>query len=553
VKVFPKTDTLDRPPVTSVPFERVATVRVVTPPAQGLRSSVAWTYVACNVPLVAAIFALPKYHVYLWGLLGLCSALAIVIGVVRNRPEHRVAWIVIAMGMATFAAGDITYDVLTDILHEVNPFPSVADAFYLVTYLLLASGLVLMVRSRRLRDGEGGAGLDALIVTAGLGALSWIYLIQPYVHDANMTWFTKVISIAYPLGDILLLCVLMRLLFGGGTRSTSVRLLVLGTVGVLVADCVYGWIQLHGLWKVGGPTDLGWVLFYVCWGAAALHPAMRDLTRERPWRPRHLSRLTLSLLSTSALVAPIALALRDVTGRPADGGILAIVSVLVFVLVILRLVGLAQIQSVDSQRQRALRAFSEYLVSASDRANVWTTGVDALMEMDVAGVIGCIVTVTDEYRDKVLAASWPDLVGTDVHVTTTAVDDERSVSLVGGATVGAAPESTTWTQLVSTTNGATRESILLAHDRPLPADLREIIDGIVTQLVLALERLELARVVFEARNERRFRAMVQYSSDVVTMLGTDLLITYQSPAVMKILGRAPEEFVAGQGSHRGTR
>ena len=79
-----------------------------------------------------------------------------------------------------------------------------------------------------------------------------------------------------------------------------------GALGVLGADCVYGWIQLHGSWKVGGPTDLGWVLFYVCWGAAALHPAMRELTLEQPWRPRQLKPVTLALLE------------RVGTGRPAS-------------------------------------------------------------------------------------------------------------------------------------------------------------------------------------------------------------------------------------------
>ncbi|MGD0692831.1 MAG: GGDEF domain-containing protein, partial [Acidimicrobiales bacterium] len=175
---------------------------------QGLRPRVAWSYAVLNVFLVAAIYALPSYHVYLWGLLGLGSAAAIVVGIACNRPDHRSAWVVIALGVTVFALGDITYDVLTKYLHEVNPYPSLADVFYLATYPLLAAGLVLIVRARRRGDGEGGAALDALIVTAGLGALSWIFLIRPYVHDADMTWFVKATSIAYPLGDILLLCVL---------------------------------------------------------------------------------------------------------------------------------------------------------------------------------------------------------------------------------------------------------------------------------------------------------------------------------------------------------
>ena len=510
----------------------------------GLRPRVAWSYAILNVFLVAAIYALPSYHVYLWGVLGLGAAAAIVVGIACNRPDHRSAWVVIALGVTTFALGDITYDVLTKYLHEVNPYPSLADVFYLATYLLLAAGLVLIVRARRRGDGEGGAALDALIVTAGLGALSWIFLIRPYVHDADMTWFVKATSIAYPLGDILLLCVLMRLVFGGGTRGTSLRLLVLGALGVLGADCVYGWIQLHGLWKVGGPTDLGWVLFYVCWGAAALHPAMRDLTTERPWRARHLSRVKLAILIVSALVAPITLVCRDVAGVPSDGGILAIVSALVFVLVIVRLVGLAQIQSIDARRQHMLRGFSEFLVSATERSDVWNAGVDAMMDIGAAGVIGCVVTSAEDRHVKIVAATWPEVVGRGVVVMTPDPrSDLRRLRLGSGGTVGATPVSTMWTQLISTERQASQEWIILAHDRALPEDLRAIFDGIVAQLLLALERVELTRVVLGARNERRFRAMVKYSSDVTTLLGTDFHISYQSDAVTEMLGRGPEEFL----------
>jgi len=216
-----------------------------------------WAYLGINVPLVAAIFSFPQYHLYLWGLLALGSTAAIIVGIVRNAPTHRMAWIFVALGVAMFASGDITYDVLTRIFHELNPFPSLADVFYLAMYPLLSAGLIMMVRSRRRRDGDSGALLDALIITSGLGVLSWMYLIQPYVHAANMTIFSKLTSIAYPLGDILTLCVILHLVMGGGTRNTSLRLLVLGALGVLVADCIYGWIQLHGSWKVGTYSPAG--------------------------------------------------------------------------------------------------------------------------------------------------------------------------------------------------------------------------------------------------------------------------------------------------------
>ena len=335
-------------------------------PAGG-RPIASLVYLGANVPLVATVFLLPQYHVYLWGLLGMGSAAAIVVGVIRNRPAHRLAWLCVALAVTTFAAGDITYDVLTEFLHQSNPFPSVADAFYIATVPLLVAGLAAMVWTRRRRDGDTGAMLDALIITSGCAVLSWIYLIQPYVRAVDINLFSKLTSIAYPLGDILILCVLVRLVFGGGTRNMSVRFLTVGALGLLVADCAYGWIQLHGSWKVGGPTDLGWVLFYVCWGAAALHPAMRELTVEQPRRPRHLKPVTLALLSATSLVAPLLLVWRDVDGVPSDAGVLAGASALVFVLVMLRLTGLATAQSVYARREQALRSFSERLVTATEK------------------------------------------------------------------------------------------------------------------------------------------------------------------------------------------
>jgi hypothetical protein len=482
-------------------------------------------YVGINVPLVGVIFLLPQYHVYLWGLLGLGSAAAITVGVVRNRPAHQMAWIFVALGMATFATGDISYDVLTQFMHELNPFPSIADVFYLSTYPLLSAGVITMVRSRRRQDGDSGALLDALIITAGLGVLSWIFLIQPYVHAGDMTIFSKLISIAYPLGDILLLCVILRLVIGGGTRNASLRLLVVGALGVLVADCIYGWIQLHGSWKVGGPTDLGWVLFYVCWGAAALHPAMREVTMEQPWRPRQLKPVTLGLLSASAVIAPLALVWRDVAGSPSDGGILAITSVTAFGLVMLRLTGLARSQAANARRELALRSFSEYLVSATERSDVWNAGIDAVLAIRATGVIGCMVTITEAQKEEVLAASWPELVGAAVNVNELDTrSDRRVVCLAGGAPVGSTPVATVWTQLKSSDYEISGERILLAHDGPLPVDLRAILDGIAAQLILALGRVELARVGHESRIERRFQAMEHYSSDLTTLFGADLRV-----------------------------
>jgi len=502
-----------------------------------------WLYVGMNVPLVVAVFLLPHYHVYLWGLLGMGSAGAIVAGLVRNKPADRRAWILVALAVATFASGDITYDVLTEFLHQSNPFPSVADAFYLSTFPLLVLGLVSMVRARRRRNGDTGALLDSLIVTAGCGVVSWVYLIHPYVRAADLTLPVRLTSVAYPVGDILILCVLARLVFAGGTSNASVRLMTAGALGLLAADVVYGWIQLYGSWKVGGPTDLGWVLFYVCWGAAALHPAMRQMTVEQPRQVRHLRPGTLVLLSATTLLAPGVIVWRDVVGTPNDAGDLAAASAVVFVLVMLRMTGLARAQAMYARREQELRGFTERLVAATERADVWAAAVEAVVAIAAGGVTGCVVTDTDGPGAKIVAGTWTDAVGVAVDVAAVGPGDHRMVRVADGGSLPATSPATVWTRLELSERDGAREQMLLAHDRPLSVALLEILEAVGAQLILALGRVELADVLHEARTERKFQSMVQHSSDLLTLLDADGRVVYQSPAVGAVLGRRPDALI----------
>src|SRR2546429_3103319 len=204
--------------------------------------------------------------------------------------------------MLLFTAGDTTYNVMTDLLGDRNPFPGPADALYLSMYPLLAGGLLIITRLRHAGRDRGRL-LDALTLTVGLTLLSWIFLMAPHIRDPHLTVPQKLISVAYPVGDLLLFATLVRLLGGGLGRNRSVLLLSFGTAAALVSDVLYGLIQLTGHWQVGGPVDLGWVAFYWAWGAAALHPSRVRLTRPATGPSGDVSNARLVLLTTSTLVA----------------------------------------------------------------------------------------------------------------------------------------------------------------------------------------------------------------------------------------------------------
>ena len=493
-------------------------------------------YLAVNVPLVCLIFLFLQYHTFLWGAMGWGAAAAVVVGTLRNRPQHKWPWILVALGLGTFISGDITYDVLTKYMGEINPFPSLADLFYLLTYPLLAAGLLGLIRARR-QERDTGALLDAVIVASGAALLSWIYLIQPYVHAHDMSLVVKTVSIAYPVGDIFLLCMVARLLAGGSGRNLSLCFLTIGAVGMLTADCVYGWIQLNGNWKVGGPTDLGWVAVYVLWGAAALHPSMRDLTEKRPPRSRHISTSTLLALTAATLVGPMLLVWRVVVnGQAKDAGMIAAVSAWSFVMVMSRLTGLARAQAVLARREHALREFGERLVAATERDEVLASAVVAVGAMIGHASRACLLTELDGLEERVIVSEPTGFEGLGVTADDGGQPGEGDRPHFLGTPPATVRLGDRWRSIPLPERTEKHHRILVSHDGPLTHDVVAVLDAVAAQFAIALERVDLAAALHQRRGESRFRSLIQNASDVIVVAQAGQPWRCETPSIEVVLG-----------------
>ena len=124
---------------------------------------------------------------------------------------------------------------------------------------------------------------------------------------------------------------------------------------------------------MGGPIDFGWIVFYATWGAAALHPSMRDLTEPRVVHESDVTTARMVILTLSALIAPIVLVIEEVRGTVHDSIAIAALSALVFLLVLLRLAGVVRTNRQATERERGLREAGAILVSATDVETVRDT------------------------------------------------------------------------------------------------------------------------------------------------------------------------------------
>jgi signal transduction histidine kinase len=312
-------------------------------------------YLFVGAALVTAYFLLPPdpARLLVWPAIGLSSAAAIVLGVRRNRPSHPAAWYLFAAGQLFLVVGDFLYFLRNRVLHPTGPAPYFADVLYLAMYPALVAGLLLLIRQRR--PGRDRASLlDATVIAAGVGLLAWEFLIDPYVGNPDLSLVDRLVSIAYPLGDVLLLAVAVRLAVGPGRRPPAFWLLALSTASLLVGDVVYGLRQLAGTWQPGSPIDLCWLLFYLCWGAAALHPSMCALS-ERSVAGSRLTRNRLAVLAAASLVAPAVLVVQDVRGQAIDVEMIAAGSVVVFLLTLVRMADLAAELALQDERKRVMQ------------------------------------------------------------------------------------------------------------------------------------------------------------------------------------------------------
>ena len=306
------------------------------------------------VPLVAYFTVLDRGgQDLIYNLFGLGSTAAIFLGVLLWRPAHPAGWLTIGAGVALECAGDIAATLLAG-PDGSEPFPSPADALYLGGYILLVVGVVGLAQGGS-RARNRAAWVDALIMATVASIFLWILVIRAGLAEPDPDPLASLIAVAYPFQDIVQVAVVTRLLLGSTRRSPALVLLGLAFLVSFLADIVYAGQVLDDTYGVGQLVDGGWLLAYLAWGAAALHPSMasRPDTDDLPRNGAVLTRARLAFLACGALTGPVVLILEGVRGEPiAVHAVIAVLSVL-YILVLYRVViGMDELRSALDERSR---------------------------------------------------------------------------------------------------------------------------------------------------------------------------------------------------------
>ncbi len=517
----------------------------------------AWFLYPCGAALATVAYFMTGHPSILFNLIGLSSPIAIILAVRVHKPNERMPWYLFALGQALFISGDVIAYNYTKFFGSQLPYPSIADVAYLSVYPCIVVGLYLLIRQRR-SPGDRGSLIDAAMITIGIGTLSWVFLIAPYVTNSSLSLVEKSVDMAYPLMDILVITFAVRLAVGGGRKAPSLYLMMTGVVALFITDAIYGWLLLHTGYTPGsGLLEIGWIAFYVLFGAAALHASMRTISDSPGDAEVRVGAGRLTLLAFASLLAPFAQLIQLWSGKKvANLPVILGATITLFVLAIVRMSGLVRRQQQSADREKALRQAGASLVTATNRSAIHDAATQAALSLAGTAAAIRMCEQPDEGEGLVVVASsggpedatgvafsldtlqeWKlqRLMDRDAYVVKmheSTLRDPLSMRISEEGSVFVAPLF-----LREELHGL----MVVASVEPMPASVADALRALASQVALALESATLTEDLLIQQSEARFASLVKNSTDVVTVIEPDTTVRYASPSSARVFGYEPAE------------
>ncbi len=200
--------------------------------------------------------------------------------------RERSAWLAIAAAVLCWGASEIYWTAF--LLDDPSPpYPSPADIGYLAFYPLAATGVYLLVRSRA-QELDWRLWMDGLIAALGTAALGAALVFEFVADHASGTTIEVATTLAYPLGDILLLALVVGVVALTRWRpGRTWSLLLTGLAALVVADVAYTLQTTDASLPGGNWIEPIYLLAALCLGAEAWQSradAIQPVARFDGWR-----------------------------------------------------------------------------------------------------------------------------------------------------------------------------------------------------------------------------------------------------------------------------
>ncbi|MDO8731464.1 MAG: GGDEF domain-containing protein [Actinomycetota bacterium] len=247
----------------------------------------------------------------------------------------RAVWFYLGGYLVLTAIADVIYDYQALILN-VSPFPGPADVLYILASALGITGLFLL--GRKLNPGADlSSWIDISIMVVAAAGTVGAFVIGP-MWTSNGQWnLATVLSLIYPLLDLVLLAALVRLLMLPHARNLAITLLAISMGLFLAYDLIYNNQILAEVWTPFTSMEAVWTAAMLCITLAVLSPGARQFVAAKTTRGAVVTTTRQLLIGVSVLAVPVIVFLElSITGSLVLRLLVPVILIL-FVLVLTRM------------------------------------------------------------------------------------------------------------------------------------------------------------------------------------------------------------------------
>ncbi len=168
----------------------------------------------------------------------------------------------------------------------------------------------------------------------------------PYIRDTSLALDGKLVTLAYPIMDVLLVFIIFRALLFGRANRPAHKLVAASLVTLAVADMVYDLLALHGRYTATSGVNALFLVAFVLLGAAALHPSMAETEAPPPrvkpniYLRENDGRHRVPAVAFAGFVPPSTLLVASALGGSVNVPVMAGICIAVFALIYLRMMWL---------------------------------------------------------------------------------------------------------------------------------------------------------------------------------------------------------------------
>ncbi len=223
----------------------------------------------------------------------------------RNAGRMRLAWGLLGASALSWAAGEVVWSVYEVGLGVNVPFPSAADAGFLLAIPLAVAGMLAFPSAPGRLTTRSQALVDGTIVALSLVFVSWALGLGKVYETSSDQPLAQLLGAAYPVSDIVIITVLLLVIRRASVQQRGSMFLLLGGLAAnSIADSAFAFLNAAGTYgAIGSVLDAGWVVGYLAIALAPLWPApfTDTATEEGPIDVWQMSMPWISLFAAAAV------------------------------------------------------------------------------------------------------------------------------------------------------------------------------------------------------------------------------------------------------------